>query len=163
MRTRLAGVAAAVIVGQVAAGGVSVALTAPATASSAALASPQQEARARALFREIRCVVCQNESIDASQADMAGDLRVIVREQVASGRSDEEIRRFLVERYGEFVLFRPAFSLQNALLWAVPFGVVLIGGAVVFARSRARPPAAPLADEEERAVRALEAEPMTET
>ncbi len=127
--------------------------------ASPALPDAEQEARARALFREVRCVVCQNESIDASQADMAADLRGAVREQVAAGRTDEEIRRFLVERYGEFVLFRPAFSLQNAALWVAPFVIVLIGGAVVFTRSRVRPETAPLAPEEERAVQGLRAEP----
>ncbi len=128
-------------------------------AASPVLPDPEEEARARALFAEIRCVVCQNESIDASQADIAADLRGIVREQVAAGRSDDEIRRFLVDRYGEFVLFRPAFSLQNALLWAAPFAVVLIGGAVVVVRSRAGAGVAPLDVEEEQALRALQKEP----
>ena len=111
-------------------------------AAPATLRDPAEEARARALFREIRCVVCQNESIDASPADIAADLRTVVREQVAAGRSDAEIRAFLVDRYGEFVLFRPAFSPGNALLWLTPFAVVLLGLAGFAAwGGRPRPPA----------------------
>ncbi|RYF88830.1 MAG: cytochrome c-type biogenesis protein CcmH, partial [Caulobacteraceae bacterium] len=81
------------------------------------LSDPAQEARARALFREVRCLVCQNESIDDSTAGLAGDLRKVIREQVAAGRDDAEIRAFLVDRYGEFALLKPAFSAPNAVLW----------------------------------------------
>ena len=105
-------------------------------AAAPRILSETEEAQARALFREIRCVVCQNESIESSQAEIAADLRSTVREQVAAGRSEAEIRAFLVERYGEFVLFRPAFSAGNAALWATPFAVVLIGGGVWVARAR---------------------------
>lgn len=106
---------------------------------------PAQEARARALFGEIRCVVCQNESIESSQADIAADLRVVVREQIAAGRSDAEIRAFLVSRYGEFVLFRPAFSPGNAALWLTPFAVIA-GGVALFAwKARRRPVPPPAA------------------
>lgn len=104
------------------------------------LADPAQEARARGLFEQIRCVVCQNESIDDSEADLARDLRQSVRAQVAAGRSDAEIRRFLVQRYGEFILLRPRFSAANAVAWLAPFVIVLAGGAVLLARAR-RPPA----------------------
>lgn len=104
-------------------------------AASGRLPDPEAEARARALFAEVRCVVCQNESIASSQADIAADLRTVVREQVAAGRSDAEIRAYLVERYGEFVLFRPAFTLGNLALWLTPFAVV-IGGAAVFLLNR---------------------------
>lgn len=106
------------------------------------LSDPAQEGRARALFREIRCVVCQNESIDGSPAEIAADLRAVVREQVAAGRSDREIRAFLVERYGEYVLFRPAFSPGNALLWLTPFAVAGLGalGFALQARRRPAPP-----------------------
>lgn len=112
-----------------------------------------EEARARALFAEIRCVVCQNESIDGSNAELAQDLRKVVRAQVAEGRSDAEIKRFLVDRYGEFVLFRPTFSVGNALLWIGPFAVVLLAGAaLLLAARRARTaearPAAELTPEE---------------
>jgi cytochrome c-type biogenesis protein CcmH len=75
-----------------------------------------QEAHARALFKEIRCVVCQNESIDDSDAEVAGNLRQAVRAQVADGRTDQQIKAYLVQRYGEFILLRPTFSVGNALL-----------------------------------------------
>jgi cytochrome c-type biogenesis protein CcmH len=115
------------------------------------LADPGQEARARALFSEIRCVVCQNESIDDSEADLARDLRQTVRGQIAAGRSDAEVRGFLVQRYGEFILLRPRFSPANAAAWLVPFLIVLAGGAALLLRARraAPPPEAPLTAEEE--------------
>jgi cytochrome c-type biogenesis protein CcmH len=123
------------------------------------LPDPAQEARARALFEEIRCVVCQNESIDSSEAELARDLRGIVRQQVAAGRSDAEIKAFLVERYGEFVLFRPRFDATNAVLWLTPFAIVLVGGGLLWlgARSRARrqSSAAALSEEEEARLAAL--------
>lgn len=106
------------------------------------LTDPAQEARARALFKEVRCLVCQNESIDASHAELAQDLRAIVRQEVAQGRSDEEVRRFLTDRYGEYVLLKPQFSWANAALWLAPLLVVLLGGALLIARLRA-PPAEP--------------------
>ena len=120
------------------------------------LPDPAAEARARELFSEIRCVVCQNESIDDSDADLAGDLRSIVREQVAAGRSDAEVKRFLVDRYGEFVLLRPSLSVGNALLWCAPF-VIVLTGLVIFARRhrRASPAAPELSPEEERQVREI--------
>lgn len=102
------------------------------------LPDPAQEARARALFTEIRCVVCQNESIDGSNAELAQDLRKVVRAQVAQGRSDAEIKAFLVDRYGEFVLFRPTFSTGNLLLWLGPFAVVLLAGSVLLLSVRRR-------------------------
>lgn len=91
------------------------------------LPDPVLEARAKALFPQIRCMVCQNESIDDSEADLAADLRKIVREEVAAGRSDAEVRTYLVQRYGEFVMLKPAFSLTNAALWVTPFAIVLLG------------------------------------
>jgi cytochrome c-type biogenesis protein CcmH len=115
------------------------------------LPDPRQEAHARALFRDIRCLVCQNQSIDESDAGLAEDLRRIVRRQVAAGRSDAEIKRYLVDRYGDFVLERPAFSPGNAILWGAPFAIVLIGGAAVLMRRRAaeaEAEAAPLSDAE---------------
>lgn len=119
------------------------------------LPDPAQEARARDLFRTLRCVVCQNESIDDSNADLAVDLRRIVRGQVARGRSDEQIRQFLVQRYGEFILLKPAFSLGNALLWATPALIILGGGAFLIwnarrSRGQAERLDAPLTDEERR-------------
>ena len=84
------------------------------------LPDPVLEARARAMFVQIRCVVCQNESIDDSEADIARDLRQTIRRQIAAGRSDAEVRGFLVRRYGEFILLRPRFSPENAALWLTP-------------------------------------------
>lgn len=91
------------------------------------LPDPAQEARARALFQEVRCLVCQNESIDDSNAELAADLRRLVRDEVKAGRTDAQVRSYLVERYGEFVLLKPAFSWGNAALWGAPFLVVLLG------------------------------------
>ena len=101
-----------------------------------ALRDPAEEAHAHQLFRQVRCLVCQNESIDDSEAPLAGDLRRLIRAQVAQGRPDAEIRGFLVRRYGEFVLLKPAFSPANAVLWLTPFILVLGGGAVFLAKSR---------------------------
>jgi len=116
-----------------------------------------QEARARALFAEIRCVVCQNESIDDSDADLARDLRQVVRGEVAAGKSDAEVRQFLTRRYGEFILLRPALTPGNALLWGGPFLIVLIGlGLLVMRRTRPQPLEEPLTVEEEKALRELE-------
>jgi cytochrome c-type biogenesis protein CcmH len=126
------------------------------------LSNPAQEARARTLFREVRCLVCQNESIDDSEADLAGDLRRVVRTQVASGKSDAEIKRYLVDRYGEFVLLKPSFSLANAVLWLTPFALVFGGGAILLLRVR-RPQLTAetsLSNEEEAALTARE---ITET
>lgn len=121
------------------------------------LANPQQEARARAIFREVRCLVCQNESIDDSEAELAGDLRRVVREQIVAGRTDDQIRSFLVERYGEFVLFRPPFSAGNAILWLAPAGLVLVGAGLWFGLLRRREAETPaLTPEEEARLAALE-------
>jgi cytochrome c-type biogenesis protein CcmH len=100
------------------------------------LADPGQEARARALYQQIRCVVCQNESIDDSEAEVAALLRRSVREQIAAGRSDAEVRAYLVDRYGEFVLLKPSWSAANALLWAMPLMLLLAGGGVILWRAR---------------------------
>ena len=108
------------------------------------LADPVQEAQARGIFRDVRCLVCQNESIDDSQAELAADLRKIVREQVSAGRSDGQIKRFLIDRYGEFVLLTPRFSAGNLVLWVAPFLVVLAGAGLLMARLRYRPPEAEL-------------------
>ena len=104
------------------------------------LKDPAQEAHARQLFRQFRCLVCQNESIDDSQAELAHDLRHLVRAQVAEGRSDDQIKRYLVDRYGEFVLMRPSWSLGNAALWIGPFLVLALGVVLLFARLRVRAP-----------------------
>jgi cytochrome c-type biogenesis protein CcmH len=112
------------------------------------------EARARALSRELRCMVCQNQSIDDSDAPLARDLRVLVRERLTSGDSDSEVVDFLVARYGEFVLLKPRFAWHNVVLWLTPAAALVAGAIAMFAairRRRAVPlAAAPLSADEER-------------
>ena len=113
------------------------------------LPDPAQEARARTLFKEVRCMVCQNESIEDSEAALAVDLRRMVRERVAAGDDDPTVRRWLVDRYGEFVLLRPSFSLANLILWLAPLVAVLLGGLALVQRLRhVRPTAEALTPEE---------------
>lgn len=119
------------------------------------LPDPAQEARARAIFADVRCLVCQNESIDDSEAELAGDLRRVVREQVKAGKSDAEIKRFLTDRYGEFVLMRPAFSWTNLALWAGPFVVVVVGAGLLAGTLRNRSAEAELSPEEVERVKRL--------
>jgi cytochrome c-type biogenesis protein CcmH len=109
------------------------------------LSDPALEARARVLSKELRCMVCQNQSIDDSAAPLARDLRLLVRERLTDGDSDPQVLDFLVARYGEFVLLKPRFSWHTALLWLGPPGV-LIGGALVLlviAWRRGRRPSSP--------------------
>jgi len=91
------------------------------------LKDPVLEARARTLSQELRCMVCQNQSIDDSDAPLAKDLRVLVRERLTAGDSDGQVMDFLVARYGEFVLLKPRLSWHTALLWLAPFTVFLLG------------------------------------
>jgi cytochrome c-type biogenesis protein CcmH len=100
------------------------------------ISDPALEARARALSKELRCMVCQNQSIDESEAPLARDLRVLVRERLQAGESDQQVIHFLVARYGEFVLLRPRFSWHTALLWFGPATILIIGayGVLVLAR-----------------------------
>ena len=98
------------------------------------LSDPALEARARALSAELRCMVCQNQSIDDSNADLAHDLRVLVRERIEAGDSDEEVIDYIVSRYGEFVLLKPRFNLRNALLWTTPVVLLLAGGVFILRR-----------------------------
>ena len=114
-----------------------------------ALADPALEARARTLSAELRCMVCQNQSIDLSDAELAHDLRILVRERLTAGDSDQEVLDYVVSRYGEFVLLKPRWNMRNALLWGTPL-LLLIGGiAILFVSQRSRRPAAPkLSDEE---------------
>jgi len=97
------------------------------------LNDPALEARARALSAKLRCMVCQNQSIDDSDAPLARDLRLLVRERLKAGDSDSQIREFLVARYGQFVLLEPEKSAKNALLWLAPL-LVLFAGALVLLR-----------------------------
>ena len=116
------------------------------------LADPALEARARALSAELRCMVCQNQSIDDSNADLAKDLRLLVRERIADGDSDEAVLTYIVSRYGEFVLLKPRVSMKTVLLWGAPVLLVLAGGVSVgvLARTRAgTPPGSKLTADEQ--------------
>jgi cytochrome c-type biogenesis protein CcmH len=108
------------------------------------LEDPELEARARAIGRELRCVVCQNQSIDDSNAELAQDFRRIVRERVQAGESDEEVLQFMVDRYGAFVLLKPPVTAGTVLLWGGPFAVLLIGGGIVAWTMRRRREAGPV-------------------
>ena len=118
------------------------------------LDDPSLEARARAISAELRCLVCQNQSIDDSDAPLARDLRILVRERLQAGDSDEAVRGYLVDRYGEFVLLRPTFGARNLFLWLTPLMALVLGAIVAMRRFRARPAAAgaALAPEEEEAL-----------
>ena len=121
------------------------------------LKDPALEARARALSQTLRCMVCQNESIDESHAPLARDIRVLVRERIAAGDSDVAVREYLVARYGEFILLEPRFKPATALLWGLPILVLLIAAVkivIAFARRRAPAPA-PLSAKEKHRLDAL--------
>ena len=124
------------------------------------LPNPAQEERAREIGRELRCMVCQNQSIEDSDADLARDLRRIVREQVAAGRSDAEVMDYLHARYGDFVLLRPPVKPETWLLWGMPAIALGLGTGMILAIRRRRatgPDAAPDLSAAERArLRALE-------
>jgi cytochrome c-type biogenesis protein CcmH len=121
------------------------------------LSDANLEARARGLSRELRCMVCQNQSIDDSDAPLAKDLRVLVRERLTKGDSDEQVMDFLVSRYGEFVLLRPTFEWHTAILWLTPLIVLLAGAIAMIAAIRRRrvatPSPLPLDADEERQLR----------
>ena len=102
------------------------------------MADPGKEARARDLSRELRCMVCQNQSIDDSEAPLARDLRLLVRERIAAGDSDNQVIDFLVARYGEFVLLKPRFSPHTLVLWLLPPLALLGGGLALWTYSRRR-------------------------
>ena len=120
------------------------------------LADPALETRARNLSHELRCMVCQNQSIDDSNADLARDLRVLVRERLQAGDSDRQVIDYVVARYGEFVLLKPRFSARNALLWGTPILLLLIGGAFIFVRARQGTSNEPrLSDDEQAAMERL--------
>jgi cytochrome c-type biogenesis protein CcmH len=106
------------------------------------LADPALEARAHAISKDLRCVVCQNQSIDDSDATLARDLRIILRERIAAGASDEEAVDFLVARYGSFVQLRPPVRTDTLVLWFGPLAVLLLGGVGVAVYMRGRSPVA---------------------
>ena len=102
------------------------------------MSDPVKESRARDLSRELRCMVCQNQSIDDSDAPLARDLRLLVRERIAGGDSDSQVIDFLVARYGEFVLLKPRFTLHTLLLWLLPPLALIGGGLALWFYSRRR-------------------------
>jgi cytochrome c-type biogenesis protein CcmH len=102
------------------------------------LKDPALEARARALSKQLRCMVCQNQSIDDSDAPLAHDIRVLVRERLTKGDTDRQVIDFLVSRYGEFVLLKPRLEWRTVLLWGVPPGMLAIGVAALFLLWRRR-------------------------
>jgi cytochrome c-type biogenesis protein CcmH len=123
------------------------------------LKDPVLEARARDLSRELRCMVCQNQSIDDSEAPLAKDLRVLVRERLTSGDSDKQVLDFLVARYGEFVLLKPPFEWHTLLLWGAPPAALVVGmiGLIVIVRRRrtGTPASLALSAAEQRRIEAL--------
>ena len=114
------------------------------------LADPTLEGRARALSQELRCLVCQNQSIDDSSADLAHDLRVLVRERIKGGDSDDQVVAYVRSRYGDFVLLRPPVEIRTLLLWGGPLLILLLGGGALarFYRSKGETAAPPLSAEE---------------
>ncbi|HVP08815.1 MAG TPA: cytochrome c-type biogenesis protein [Burkholderiales bacterium] len=117
--------------------------------------SEETKQRIRLLEEKLRCLVCQNQTLADSNAELAGDLRKQVAEQVAAGKSDEQIIEYLTARYGDFVLYDPPFKTRTVLLWVGPFVLLLVGAAalvVVLRRRRAAPEEAPLAPDEKRLV-----------
>ncbi|MGH8748563.1 MAG: cytochrome c-type biogenesis protein [Burkholderiales bacterium] len=119
---------------------------------------PVLEKRAVTLEQQLRCLVCQNETIAVSQADLAQDLRIEIREQIKAGRSDDQIKQYLVDRYGDFVLYKPPLKATTVLLWAGPFALLLGGVAallVYLRRRRARVAQASLSDEQRSRAEAL--------
>ena len=123
------------------------------------LKDPALEQRARAVSAQLRCLVCQNQSIDDSDAPLAKDLRTLVREQITAGKTNEQVLDYIVERYGQFVLLKPRFERETLILWGTPFAVLLIAGAAMILRRRRAEvaPETPLTEEERRALeRALQ-------
>ena len=96
----------------------------------------KQELRARKISKNIRCVVCQNQSIDESNAPLARDLRILIREKITNGENNEEIYKFLTDRYGDFILLKPPFKLSTLALWFLPFIFLLIGIFIVFSYNK---------------------------
>ncbi len=134
-------------------------LTSPALAVNPdeMLADPALEERAMEISKGIRCLVCQNESIDDSNADLARDLRLLVRERLTEGDSDDEVRQYLVDRYGEFVLLLPRLNWHTLMLWLATPVVFLIGVIAIWLRARrpANLPGTKLSEEEEQALAKL--------
>ncbi len=122
------------------------------------LKDPALEARARTISEGLRCLVCQNESIDASDADLAHEIRVIVRQRLTAGDSDTQVVQYLVDRYGEFILLKPVLAPHTLVLWLAAPVLLIIGGTVIFIASRRRRTIStvPLSPEEQRALDELD-------
>lgn len=123
------------------------------------LKDPALEARARVISAQLRCLVCQNQSIDDSEAPLAKDLRTLVREQLTAGKTDAQVLDYVVERYGQFVLLKPRLEPETLILWGTPFAVLLIAGLALFLRRKRAEvaPETPLSEDEKRALeRALQ-------
>ena len=120
-------------------------------------ATEKDEARARQLFTEVRCVQCQSESIADSDAQIAGDMRREIRADIAAGRSDAEIRKELFDHYGDYVLFRPRLTPSNLILWTLPLLIIMVGGLFMFAKRRKSVESKDyaLSDEEEKKLRII--------
>ena len=120
------------------------------------LPNPALERRAEALGDQLRCLVCQNESVEQSNADLAKDLRRIIRQRIAAGESDREVVAWMVARYGDFIMLSPPFDAMTLLLWGAPVIAVATGaGVALLARRRPVPPPAPLSPAERRSLDAL--------
>ena len=100
------------------------------------LQNPKQEIRARNITKNIRCLVCQNQSIDDSSAPLAKDLRILIRTKVQKNETDEEIYKFLTDRYGDFILLKPPFKISTFLLWSLPFVFFIIGIFILFLHNK---------------------------
>ena len=118
------------------------------------LKDPALETRARVISAQLRCLVCQNQSIDDSEAPLAKDLRTLVREQISAGKTNDQVLDYVVERYGQYVLLKPRFEPETLILWGTPFAVLLIAGAaMILRRKRASVvPETPLSEAEKRAL-----------
>ena len=100
------------------------------------LADKKLELEARIISKNIRCLVCQNQSIDESNAPLAKDLRILIRDELREGKSEEEIYKYLTDRYGDFILLKPAFNLSNILLWLLPLFFLILGLFIIWNKSR---------------------------
>jgi cytochrome c-type biogenesis protein CcmH len=118
-------------------------------------ADPALEERLVAIAHDLRCLVCQNETIAASNADLAVDLRQQIREQLRAGRSDDEIRAYMVARYGDFVLYKPPWKAKTLLLWLGPFALLLAGSWLMWRQLRQRRAPPPLTEADRERARAL--------
>jgi cytochrome c-type biogenesis protein CcmH len=121
------------------------------------LSDPALEARARIISQDLRCPVCQNQSIDDSDADLAHDLRVLVRQRLEKGDSDEQVKQYLVDRYGDYVLLDPPFKKTTVALWLGPLALLLCAllAALMFLRARDAPSSQPLSEKEQKRLAAL--------